>query len=153
MTGRNRLRERLLDLAERFHRSGARFQGPLPEAADLGQDSVRADARVLAAVLEAYAGEKDALVSYTPRDPLSPIYECASDLVVATPEIGCVLIEVKSHGADGLRFTEEGLAVVYPTLDGEHVKPVFPQLDKACQRMKTTVASPLGVPPALPGRQ
>jgi hypothetical protein len=120
---------RLLDARAAFEDAGGRYVGGGFSDLNLYRDSDRAEAALLLALFEGYRGHGDALVAFAPRNPESPLFETASDLLLATPETGCLLIEVKSHRLDGIEFGHKGLVVRYGKSE-PRTKDPFRQLER-----------------------
>lgn len=129
---RDRLAMKLIDAREAFEASGGRYVGGDFSGLNLDRESDRAEAQVLLALLDGYRGHEHALVAFSPRNPESPLFEFASDLLLATPETGCLLIEVKAHRLGGVDFSKEGLIVRYEQIGRSEAqtKSPFRQLDK-----------------------
>lgn len=136
MQHRDKLLSRLLEARPSFEASGNRFLITGSFETWLETTAGRAELSVLAAVLEAYRGERGVLVAHSPRDPESPLYEIASDVLVASPTIGCVLIEVKSHRLAGLSLEGSRLLVDYTERNGRTPtkKDAFAQIERACSQ-------------------
>lgn len=133
---RDPLRTKILDAKDQFEATGGRFIGPSLSDLSLDQISVRSEGLVLEALLRSYRGESAALIAYTPSDPESPFFEPGADVLIAHPEIGCVLIEVKSHSLDGLSFDGVRLCVHYEDPDRGKIdrKDVFRQVRRRVEK-------------------
>ena len=136
MQRRDKLLARLLDARPPFEAAGNRLLITGSFETRLETTAGRAELSVLAAVLEAYRDERGILVAHSPRDPESPLYEVASDVLVASPAIGCVLIEVKSHRLAGLSLEGSRLLVDYGDRNGRvpNKKDAFAQIERACSQ-------------------
>lgn len=117
---------KLIDAREAFEASGGRYVGGDFSVLNLDREGDRAEAQVLLALLEGYRGNEHALVAFSPRNPESPLFECASDLLLATPDTGCLLIEVKAHRLDGIDFTQDGMVVRYDRMGHSEAKSKSP---------------------------
>ena len=118
-----------------FQQDPARaYLGDSPLNLDLTYPGRQAELRVLGVLLSCMVNEPSAVVSYRLRDPANDAYELA-DLVVFSPRLSFILVEVKNHPADDIRSVEGDVEVPY----GQYTRRVLEQVNAAFDLLQSTI--------------